>query len=391
MSRPRRHQAAIIEDLGKKMVFVGGPRQVGKTTMAKQILDASGGGLYLSWDRRADRDTIRQARWPAELTVVVLDELHKWRAWKRWLKGEFDANRERLRFLVTGSARMDVFRRGSDSLQGRYHHWRLHPFTLGEVEHPDSMRTPEPGHELPLDTPGSQETIDALMTFGGFPEPFLAGSERVLRRWHKERLERFFREDVRDLESLRDFSSLELLADMIPGRVGSLLSLNSLREDLEVSHTAVTHWIDLLDRLYFVFLVRPYATRAVRSLKKMPKAYLWDSSLVNDRGARFENLVALHLLTLCHGLEDQEGHKVELRYLRDTTGRDVDFLVTWKGKPWFAVEAKLSDRDFQPSLAYFRARLGIPFCYQVVLDGTADYLKDGIRCVPAARFFAALP
>jgi uncharacterized protein len=391
MGTPRRILAPITADLQGKMVLLAGARQVGKTTLAKQALDATPTGLYLSWDRRDDRRVIRDARWPAGRALIVLDELHKWRQWKRWLKGEFDAHREHLQFLVTGSARMDVFRRGSDSLQGRYHHWRLHPFTLGEVERAGSPIAVEPGKALALDTDGRQETVQALMTLGGFPEPFLAGSERGLRRWRKERLDRFFREDVRDLENLRDMSSLELLADMLPSRVGSPLSLNSLREDLEVSHTAVTHWIDVLERLYFLFLVRPYKSRAVRSLRKMPKAYLWDATLVEDRGARFENLVALHLLTLCHFLEDGEGEKVELRYLRDTSEREVDFLVTWNGKPWLAVEAKVSDTEIAPSLRYFRSRLGIPHCYQVVLDGTQDYAKDGIRCLPAARLFAALP
>ena len=390
MSITRRIQASITGDLEQKMVFLAGARQVGKTTLAKQILEASRAGLYLSWDRRDDRRTIRDARWPADPALVVLDELHKWRPWKRWLKGEFDAHRERLGFLVTGSARMDVFRRGSDSLQGRYHHWRLHPLTLAEIERPTRPAALTPGKALALAETGRQETADALMAFGGFPEPFLAGSERVLRRWRKERLERFFREDVRDLENLRDISSLELLADLVPARVGSPLSLNSLREDLEVSHTAVTHWIDVLERLYFLFLVRPHASRMVRSLRKMPKAYLWDASLVEQRGARFENLVALHLLAMCHWLEDQEGERVQLCYVRDGSGREVDFLVTWNGKPWLAVEAKVSDTEIAADLRYFQSRLRIPACYQVVLEAKADYEKDGIRCLPAARFFAGL-
>lgn len=322
--------------------------------------------------------------------MIVLDELHKWRPWKLWLKGEYDANRARLRFLVTGSARLDVYRRGGDSLQGRYHHWRLHPFTQAEIDRNGVGEPPEPGRELALDRPGRKQTVDALMTFGGFPEPFFAGSARTLRRWRKERLERFFREDVRDLAIVHDLSSLEILADLVPARVGSPLSLNSLREDVEVSHTAVTRWIELLDRLYYLFLIRPFTVRSLRGLKKMPKAYLWDGSLIEDRGARFENLVALHLLKLCHFLEDRDGHRVNLHYLRDTAGREVDFLVTWNHKPWFAVEAKVGDDDIAPALGYYQSRLGIPHCYQVVLDGTTDYAKGNIRCLPASRFFAGL-
>ncbi len=381
----------IAADLAQKMVFLAGPRQVGKSTLAKHILEQDPHGVYLSWDRRDDWRAIREARWPAGGATVVLDELHKWRPWKRWLKGEFDAHRERIRFLVTGSARMDIYRRGGDSLQGRYHHFRLHPFSLTEFEHGADVRTIEPGRELPLGKPGRNDTMAALMRFGGFPEPLFAASDRTLRRWQKDRLDRFFREDVRDVATIHDISSLQTLADMIGPRVGSPLSLNSLRNDLEVSHTAVSHWIDLLDRLYFLFLVRPFTTRAVRGLKKMPKAYQWDGNMVADEGARFENLVALHLLKLCHFLEDRDGHRVALHYLRDATGREVDFLVTWNQRPWFAVEAKVGDSDIAPSLRYYQSRMSIPWCYQVVLKGDVDYVDGKIRCLPARTFFAALP
>ncbi|MFN8546130.1 MAG: DUF4143 domain-containing protein [Candidatus Binatia bacterium] len=195
---------------------------------------------------------------------------------------------------------------------------------------------------------------------------------------------------MRDLESVRDLSSVETLADLLPARVASPLSLNALREDLEASHRAITSWIDILERLYHVFRLRPFATRAVRSLRKMPKAYLWDASLVPERGPRFENLIALHLLKLCHFLHDHDGYQTELWFLRDRTGREVDFLVTVDRKPWFAVEAKVSETRIDPALGYFRDRLRIPFAFQVVLDGTRDFVEDGVRCVPAHKLLAAL-
>jgi len=229
-----------------------------------------------------------------------------------------------------------------------------------------------------------------LLEYGGFPEPFLAQSARVHRRWQRERLDRVIREDVRDLEAVRDLSSLQVLADLLPARVGSPLSVNALREDLESSHRAVEHWIAILERLYYVVRIRPYETAKVRSLRKMPKAYLWDWSEVRDPGPRFENLVAMHLLKLCHVLQDDEGHDVDLFYLRDRTGREVDFLVTAKGRPWLAVEAKVSGTTIDPSLTYFRDRLKIPFTYQVVLEGTRDFVEDGVRCLPAADFLGAL-
>lgn len=389
MHRPRYLEPAVSDDLARKMVFLAGPRQVGKTTLARRILGAAGSGCLLSWDNREDRREIRAARWPAGPALVVLDELHKWRGWKGWLKGEFDKHRDRLSFLVTGSARLDVYRRGGDSLQGRYHHYRLHPFTVAEAVAANRPRV-SPGTELSLPRETQPDLLGLLMQHGGFPEPFLARSERTARRWQKERLDRFFREDVRDLEPIRDLGTFQILADLLPDRVGSPLSLNALREDLEVTHRAVSHWMDVLERLYHVVRIRPHSTPKARVLKLMPKVYLWDWSLVPDRAARFENLVALHLLKFCHLLEDADGHDVGLRYLRDRDGREVDFLVTHRSRPWFAVEAKLSEHRVDPSLAYYRDRLRIPFSYQVVLESDRDFVENGIRVVPAGRFLGAL-
>jgi len=390
MTVERYLERAVAADLTEKMVFLAGPRQVGKTTVARRLLADAGGGTYLNWDNRADRGEIRAARWPAGKAVVVLDELHKWRSWKGWIKGEFDKHRDHIRFLVTGSARLDVYRRGGDSLQGRYHHYRLHPFSYAEVHSPGSTTLPAPGAELEIPSSGDQGIVESLMRLGGFPEPFIAQSERSLRRWQTQRLERFFREDVRDLESIRDLSSMQLLADLLPERVASTLSLNSLREDLEVSHKALTLWMDVFERLYFAFRLRPLASKRVRSLHLLPKAYLWDASLVEDRARRFENLIALHLLKLCHFLHDREGYDVDLHYLRDRSGREVDFVVTVGRKPWFAVEAKLGETTIDPSLRYFRERLRIPWVYQVVCDSRRDFVEDAVRCVPARQFLGAL-
>jgi uncharacterized protein len=390
MATTRYLEAPVAQDLATKMVLLAGPRQVGKTTLARNLLTGCERGLYLNWDRREDRETMRATRWPAGPALVVLDEVHKWRGWKTWLKGEFDHHRESLSFLVTGSARLEVYRRGADSLQGRYHHYRLHPLSyreaLGELSAPEIV----PGQELAIPARGRPELITNLLQWSGFPEPFFAQSERSARRWRKERLERFFREDVRDLEKISDLSSLQILADLIPERVGSTLSLNALREDLEVSHRTITHWVEILDRLYYLFRIPPYSSNKVRALRKATKVYLWDSGLVASPGGRFENLVALHLLKFCHYLEDVEGYPVALSYLRDRNGHEVDFLVTVGGKPWFAVEAKLGGERVDPHLHYYRERLAIPWVYQVVQTGERDYVENGVRVVPAASFFAAL-
>ncbi len=378
----------IVEDLAQKMVFLAGPRQVGKTTLAKDIMNESPAGLYYLWDNRNDRRELLKAQWPAEPTTVVLDELHKYRKWKQWIKGEFDKYRDHLHFIVTGSARLDIYRKGGDSLQGRYRHYRLHPFSLNELHHRSNKIVPM--KELVFPGPAHDDALDALFKYSGFPEPFVGQSTRTHRRWQKDRMDRFFREDVRDLENLRDLSSIQLLADLLPERVGSPLSLNSLREDLEVSHKALTHWMDVLENLYYVFRIRPFTTTKIRGLKKEPKAYLWDWTLANDEGARFENMIASHLLKLCHFLEDSEGYRIELHYLRDIQKHEVDFMVAVDRKPWFAVEVKTSSDRVAPALNYFGSRLKIPFLYQVVLKGERDFMEDGVRVIPAAKFLSGL-
>jgi len=390
MIRKRSLSPFIDADLRSKMVFVAGPRQVGKTTLGLNLLEEWGTGAYLNWDNRGDRKAIRNTEWPGgDHPLVVLDEIHKWRTWKGWLKGEFDKHGNRVHFLVTGSARLDLYRRGGDSLQGRYHHYRLHPFSLAEINR-QKLSGWEPGKEISVPGRGDQEVLESLLALGGFPEPFLADSPRKLRRWQKERVDRFLREDVRDLETIRDLASMQLLADLLPERVGSLLSINALRENLEVSHRAVSNWMEILERLYYGYRIRPHAAKKIQSIRQMPKAYLWDWSMVEDRTSRFENLIAGHLLKFCHLLADRDGYRTDLVFLRDRTGKEVDFLVTVNRKPWFCVEAKVAATRIDPAIPYFRDRVDIPWSYQVTLEGNKDFVQDGIRCLPAHRFLAAL-
>ncbi len=261
---------------------------------------------------------------------------------------------------------------------------------MREAEGDVPGKLPNPGECLEFDGAAGRETMQAVLRFGGFPEPFLAQSERKLRRWRLARLDRFFREDVRDLDAVRDLGAIEVLADMIGERVGSPLSLNALREDLEVSHRAVSHWADVLERLYFLHRVRPFSSRKIRGLKKRAKAYLWDYTGVEGRGPRFENLVANHLLKFCHALRDREGYDVNLAYIRDSAGREVDFLVTAGKRPWFAVEAKAGGTAIDRSLHHFKKKLGIPQVFQVVLDTDRDFERSGVRFLPARLFLNGL-
>jgi predicted AAA+ superfamily ATPase len=367
---PRYLRSPVTADLKTKMVFLGGPRQVGKTTFALGLLGGADGShpAYLNWDVLESRRKLLRGELPPRQKLVVLDEIHKFARWRNLVKGFYDANRGRTAFLVTGSARLDYYRRGGDSLQGRYHYYRLHPLSLGELRNFGSA------------------TLERLLRFGGFPEPFLRGSEREWRRWQLERTQRVLREDLADLERVREVSLIELLIDGLPARVGSPLSVGNLREDLQVAHETVERWIEILERLYYVFRITPFGAPKIRAVKKERKLYFWDWSMAPEQ-TRFENLVASQLLKYCHWLEDTEGFRMELRFVRDTDKREVDFVVLKERVPLFAVECKAGEKSASPHCAYFRQRTSIPKFYQVHL-GNRDSGDEttGTRVLPFRRF-----
>lgn len=390
MLKKRYLTKSIADDLKQKMVFIGGPRQVGKTTFAREII----GPLYrhpsyYNWDFKPDRRDIINSAWPAEADLVILDEVHKYSKWKELVKGVYDKQKERLKIIVTGSARLDIFRRGGDSLQGRYHYYRLHPFSLAELLETENQIKPGAALSFPEKAEAKARLIE-LSRWGGFPEPWLTKDETTLRRWHSERIERLFREDVRDLTAIKDLGSMELLAGILPEKAAGQLSLNALREDLEVSHRAVSNWINLLESFYYHFRVYPFTSRKIRSLKKEAKLYLWDWSEVKDNARRFENLVASHLLKFTHYLHDSEGFDLGLYYLRDVEGREVDFLVTFEQKPWFAVEVKMQETAISKQLKYFSERLKIPYLFQVINASGFDKQVGDVRLISADKFLAGL-
>ena len=382
----------ILRDLNEKMVFIGGARQVGKTSLSKYIAENYFKHYdYLNWDARDDRKNILQSQFKGNAEIILFDEIHKYKDWKNYLKGQFDKHKDDFKILVTGSARLDVYRRGGDSLMGRYYYYRLHPFSLAEfLERGNEI---VPFKEIVFQESGreTKEALEIALKFGGFPEPLLKQNEKELRRWHNQRVERLVREDIRDLENIRELSLLHVLVDILPDRVGSLLSLNSLREDLSVAHKTVAHWMDILERFYYHFRIYPFHHKKIRSLKKEPKLYLWDWSEVPDeRGARLENIAASHLLKMCHFLNDVEGYKTDLHFLRDAEAREVDFLVTESGKPWFAVEVKSNSKEVSKSLPYFGDRLNIPFLYQAVSEKDVDIRKDKVRIISLDKFMVSL-
>ena len=346
----------ILDDLRKKMVFIGGPRQVGKTTLALDIL---GGDethpAYFNWDYFDDKKNLLKGKLPAGSSLIILDEIHKYKEWRNFVKGLYDKNKSTISFLITGSARLDYYRKGGDSLQGRYHYHRLHPLSLYEIN-----ISPNPND------------LEELLRFGGFPEPFFSQSEREWKRWQRERLSRVINEDLMSLEQVKEISQLELLAVLLQDRVGSLLSINSLREDLSASHEAVERWVTIFENLYYCFRLRPYGAKKINALKKDRKLFLWDWSLCTDKGARFENLVAANLLKFCHYQEDTFGEDMELCYLRDKNKREVDFVVLKNNQPIFAVECKSGQGDVSRPIRYFSERTEIPKFFQVHL-GAKDY------------------
>jgi len=391
MVKQRYLHSSIKDDLPKKMVFLAGPRQVGKTTLAKFLgTQEYHHSQYFNWDNASDRRNIRELTFDPRAELVIFDELHKFRQWKNYIKGVFDTYREKFHILLTGSARLDLYRKGGDSLQGRYHSYRLHPFSVAELV--GSVNTIEPFKplDLPAASAASQRTFAKLLERGGFPEPLFALEQREIRRWRNERLDRLIKEDIRDIEIVRDLSALQVLSDILPSKVGSLLSLNALRNDLQVSHKTVALWMDILERFYFHFRIYPYASTKIKSLRKEPKLYLWDWSQVEKSAARFENIIASHLLKFIHYLQDAEGYRAELSFLRDVEGREVDFLVSVDGKPWFAVEVKEADDEISKTLPYFQERLRIPFVYQVVQSPGVDVLKKNTRLVSADVFLNGL-
>ena len=379
----------IVEDLADKMVFVGGPRQVGKTTLSTDIVSRHFKSYgYFNWDNRHDRKKIMASEWPGDAELLILDEIHKYKKWKTLLKGEYDKLKHTYKFLVTGSSRLDIYRRGGDSLQGRYHYFRLHPFTLAEIL--EKKNRLQPFSEIAIGHADHAAELEGLMRFGGFPEPLFKQNTRFLRRWHNEKNERLFREDIQDMALIRDLSNMKLLSDLLPDKVGSLLSINAIREDLEVSHRAAASWLDVLESFHYHFRIYPFAGRTIRSIKKEPKLYLWDWSEVDDESARFENLIASHLLKLVHFLHDYEGWKAGLYFLRNVDKKEVDFLVTVNEKPWFAVEVKRADRTIATPLYYFKEKLKIPYVYQVISLPGIDTLRNGVRLISAGRFLSEM-
>jgi len=353
----------------RQMAFVSGPRQVGKTTTCRME-----GTDYLNWDNGDDRrvillgpaavaERIQLERLQTPSPIVVFDELHKDKKWKGFLKGFFDVYGERTRIMVTGSSRLDVFRRGGDSLMGRYFLYRMHPFSVGEA-----IRANLPTAVIQSPSSLAEDEWRALWEHGGFPEPFLRRDVRFTRRWRSLRQDQLTREDIRDVAQIETLGLLETVTQILAERSGQQLIYSHLANEVGIAVDTVRRWIDVLQRLHYGFVVRPWFTNVSKALRKEPKWFLRDWSGIDDAGQRAETFVACHLLKAVEGWTDLGLGSFELRYLRDKLKREVDFLVVRDRKPWFLVEVKTSDTRLSDSLAHFKHETKAKHAFQAVIE-----------------------
>ena len=391
---PRIYSALVEEHLRqyRQMVFLSGPRQVGKTTVSEGVATN-----YLSWDDDGVRRAMKQgqsavaeayglSRLLERERIVAFDEIHKYSHWKQFLKGFYDLYSKSLKIIVTGSARMDVYKRGGDSMMGRYFPYRMHPFSVAEL-----VDASLPGERL-IRAPKCLGDDDwaALLRFGGFPDPFVRRDARFSRRWNALRFDQLLQSDVRDLTQIVELDQLSVLAEILNRRSGEQLVYRNLAVEVGVDEKTVKKWIKVLKNLYFGFEVRPWFKNVENSLRKTPKWYMRDWSQIEDEGKRAETLVACHLLKAVEGWTDMGYGQFSLGYLRDKQRREVDFVVVKDDRPWFLVEVKKHDERLSPNLAHYQRLTGAKHAFQVVLDAqyvNRDCFEVGTPVVVPARTF----
>ncbi len=366
---------ALLEDIQQKIILLTGPRQCGKTTLSLMLNDDH---QYLNYDLAEHRLLIAEKSWDRNKSLIILDELHKMDEWKSWLKGIYDVEGIPPGLLVTGSAELSAFRKTGDSLAGRHFQFRLHPLDLKEaIDNTD------------LDT---DEVFTRLMTTGGFPEPFLNGTQRYYNRWKRSHIDLILKEDLVTLTAVRDIQSIETLIEMLRSRVGSTVSTNSLARDLQKSPNTIQHWLQLLAGLYVIFAVPPYHRNIARALLKQPKYYFYDNGMViGDDGAKLENLVACAFLKELHRLEDVEGERPGIHFIRDKDEREIDFVITRDGEPHHLVEVKWADTNLSANLQRFLRGQPLKRTQIVAELQQAKSHPGGERIVPARQFLRDLP
>lgn len=364
--------AALAQDMDRKILLLTGPRQCGKTTLSKALHPDY---QYINYDLAEHRLLLEEKSWDRQKTLIVFDELHKMDRWKAWLKGIYDVEGIPPALLVTGSARLDAFRKTGDSLAGRHFQFRLHPLDLKEA--------------LAYSGLDRDEIFHRLMTLGGFPEPFLRGTRRYYNRWRRSHVDLILREELLTLSAVRDIQSIETLIELLRSRTGSPVSANSLARDLRKSPNTIQHWLTLLEDLYVIFRVNPYHKNIARALLKEAKYYFYDNGMVQgDEGAKLENLVACALMKEAHRAGDVDGEEIDLRYIRNKDGREIDFLVTREQQPWQLIEVKWKDDSLSGNFRKFLPREPLKRI-QVVSELARNKSFPGGERIESAKDFLA--
>ncbi len=364
---------SILNDLNKKMVFITGPRQTGKTFLSKSLMKNFKKSIYLNYDNYRHREIIQNYGWLDNTDYIIFDELHKMPDWKNYIKGVFDTKQKNLKIIVTGSARLDIYRQSGDSLAGKYFLYHLLPFSLSELKFD-----------------GLDVSINKFLSNGSFPEPFLAKNKKDISRWRKQYIDVLLREEVLNFEKIDKLQTMRLLLELLMNKVGSPISYKSLSEDLHVSPNTVKRYVSILENLYIIFKITPFSKNIARSIKKEPKIYFFDSCMVgNGNGPKFENFLAFSLFKHAKALNDFEGKKVEIHYLRTKEKKEVDFCIVENNKIKTLIESKLSSNKISDSLIYFNKKYKLK-SIQLVKNLQMEYKKNNINILKAENYLKDL-
>ncbi len=389
----------------KSMIFLAGPRQAGKTTLCELISRSYTNYLYFNWDIAEHRTRFLGdnnfftdvGRKDTTTPLVVFDEIHKYKDWKNYLKGSYDQFHDQFRFLVSGSGRLDLYQKGSDSLAGRYFLFHLWPFTISELggdnltissflKDPFQIRMKE-GLKL-------GKIWKKLSTLSGFPEPYLSGKETSYRRWSNTYSRQLIREDIRDLTGVKSIIEIETLYMLLPSKIGSPISATSLSRDLKVSYNSIQSWLSIFETFFMTFSITPWTKKVSRAIQKERKVYLWDTPRIKADAARFENMVALELYRAVSAWNDMGYGTFLLHFIKNKEHQEVDFLISNENEPFLLIETKLSEKIPSKALVKFQNFLNIP-AVQLHREGDGYRLIPNgphkILVAPAFQWLAGLP
>jgi len=404
----RNSYIALWNDLSsdKSMVFLSGPRQVGKTTLTKEIASAFSNSVYFNWDFVKHKQMLIKNpaffehlnRKDESAPLVIFDEIHKYKRWKNYLKGTYDQFSQNYKFLVSGSGRLDIYQKGGDSLAGRYFQFHLFPFTVAELSKEkrkfgEFIKNPLSGFDI-NHSASTKKIWTRLFRNGGFPEPYLKNSLSFYNKWAVNYSARLIREDIRSLHNIKDIGNIELLFSLLPSRVGAPVSLNNLAGELQVNFGSVKKWLNLFESFYLIFKIAPWTKKISRSILKEKKIYLFNYPEIEDESSRFENMAALELTRAIHYWNEAGRGRFTLHYIRNKEKKEVDFLIADKNKPVLLIETKLNETAPSKNLIDFQNVLNIPAVQLVNKDSVFKIVKNNqnkILIVTAHQWLSSLP